>query len=105
MAIVEADVEFGAGLRRDHIAGGVADIDRREFEVRSLKLGAAVIERLAAEIHDQACDIRYRVRRALRIGDVALFAVDMERARLRAAAADLDAVAELLDIAGLAQHA
>ena len=41
----------------------------------------------------------------MRIGDVALDAVDIERARLRAAAADLDAVAEFLDIAGLAEHA
>src|SRR5437879_3830618 len=41
----------------------------------------------------------------MRIGDVALDPVDIERARLRAAAADLDAIAEFLDIAGLAQHA
>ena len=36
---------------------------------------------------------------------MALDAVDIERARQRAAAADLDAVAERLDIAGLAEHA
>ena len=47
VAVVEADVEFRAGLRRDDIAGGVADIDRGEFEVRCLELGAALIERLA----------------------------------------------------------
>src|ERR1041385_9099417 len=41
----------------------------------------------------------------MRIGDVALDAIDNERAGQRAAASDLDAVAELLDIARLAQHA
>ena len=46
-----------------------------------------------------------RVRRAMRIGDVTLDAIDIERARLRAAAADLDAIAQHLDIRGLAEHA
>src|SRR5947209_8580713 len=41
----------------------------------------------------------------MRIGDMALHAIYKERARLRAAAADLDAVAELLDVAGLAEYA
>src|SRR5262245_62096069 len=36
---------------------------------------------------------------------MALHAVDIERAGLRAAAADLDAVAEHLDIGGFAEHA
>ena len=103
--IVEADVEFGARLAGDHVAGGVADIDRGEFEVRGLELRAAVVERLVAERHDQPRDIRHRIGGALRIGDVALHAVDIERAGLRAAAADLDAVAERLDIGGLAEHA
>src|ERR1700730_11780728 len=41
----------------------------------------------------------------MRIGDVSLDAVDIKRARLRAAAADLDAIAQRLDIGGLAEHA
>src|SRR6266850_641525 len=105
VVIVEADVEFRARLPRDHIAGGVADIDRGEFEVRRLELRAAMIERLVAERHDQRRYIRYRVRCALRIGDVALGAIDVKRARQRTAAANLDAIAERFDIAGLAQHA
>lgn len=36
---------------------------------------------------------------------MALHAVDIKRAGLRAAAADLDGVAQRLDIGGLAQHA
>ena len=105
MEIIETDVEPGASLARDHIAGGVADIDRGEFEVGGLELRAAVIERLVAQRHDQPRNIRHRVRGAMRIGDVALHAVNMQRARLRAAAADLDAVAHHLDIAGLTDHA
>src|SRR3954453_9635705 len=41
----------------------------------------------------------------MRIGDVALDAVDIKRAGQRAAAADLDAIAELFEIGGLAEHA
>jgi hypothetical protein len=105
VVIVEANVEFGACLPRDHIARLVADIDRGEFEVRGLKLRAAVIERLAGERHDQAGDIRHRIGGAMRIGDVALDAIDVQRPRQRAAAADLDAIAEFLDVAGFAQYA
>src|SRR5436190_12965 len=47
----------------------------------------------------------HTMRAWVRIGDVALHAVDIERAGLRAAAADLDAVAEDLDIRRLAEHA
>ena len=46
MQVVVADVEFGAGLAGDDVTGAVADIDRGEFEIGGLKLGAAVIERL-----------------------------------------------------------
>ena len=87
------------------LLGGVADIDGGEFEIGSLELGAAVIERLVGERHDQPRNIRHRIGRAMRIGDMALHAVDIQRAGLRAAAADLDAVAEHFDIAGLAEHA
>src|SRR3984893_11436227 len=41
----------------------------------------------------------------MRIGDVALETIDIERAGQRAAAADLDAIAELFEIGGLAEHA
>ena len=105
MIVVEADVELCARLPGDHIASGVADVDGREFEVGGLELRAAVIERLVGERHDQPRNIRHWIGRALRIGDVALHAVDMERAGLRAAAADLDAIAEHLDIRRLAEHA
>src|SRR6516165_1392673 len=41
----------------------------------------------------------------MRIGDMALHAVDIKRARLRAAAADLDAVTQHFEIGRFAQHA
>src|SRR6516164_10148322 len=41
----------------------------------------------------------------MRIGDMALPALDIERAGLRAAAADLDAIAHRLLIGGFAQNA
>ena len=66
---------------------------------------AAVIERLVAQRHDQRRDVRHRIRRAMRIGDMALDAVDVKRARQRTAAADLDAVAKFFDVAGFAQYA
>ncbi len=66
---------------------------------------AAVIERLLAQRHDQSRNIRHGIRGAMRIGDMALHAIDIERAGLRAAAADLDAIAEHLDIGGLAKYA
>src|SRR3954453_6308843 len=105
VVVVVADVEFCAGLARDDIVGGVADVDRGEFEIGGLELRAAMVERLVGDGHDQPRDIRHRIGSAVRIGDVALHAVDVKRARLRAAAADLDGVAERLDIRGLAEHA
>ena len=54
---------------------------------------------------DQREMAAHRIVGAVRIGDVALLAVDDQRAVLRAAAADLDGVAELVDVAGLAEHA
>ena len=47
----------------------------------------------------------HRIVGAVRIGDVALLAGDDQHAVLRAAPAELDGVAELVDIARLAQHA
>src|SRR5271169_725288 len=41
----------------------------------------------------------------MRIGDMPLDAVDKESPRLRATAADLDAIAERLDIGGCPEHA
>src|SRR3954468_2236250 len=105
MQVVVADIEFRSRLRGDHVGRAVADIDRREFEVRWLELRAAMIERLLAQRHDQSRYIGDRIGGAIGIGDMALNAIHVKRARLRAATSDLDAIAELLEIAGLAKHA
>src|SRR5207248_9616943 len=80
--VVETDVEFRARLSGDHVGGSVADIDRSEFKVRGLELSAAAVERLVAQRHDQSRNIRYWVSGAMRVGDVALDAIDAKRARL-----------------------
>ena len=41
VAIVEADVEARARLAGDQVDGGVADIDRGEFEIRRLEIVAS----------------------------------------------------------------
>ena len=105
VVVVVADVEAGARLRRDHVPGLVADVDRNEFEVRRLKVRVAVVERLGVDGADQRGDVGQRIGRAIGIGNMALLAVDDQRAGERTPAADLDAVAELGHVARLAQHA
>ena len=62
-------------------------------------LCAAAVERLAHQRAHQPDQPAHRVVGAVRIGDVALLAGDHQHAVLRAAAADLDGVAELADVA------
>ncbi len=68
-------------------------------------LCAALVERLVHQRAHQLDEAAHRIVGAVRIGDVALLAGDDQHAVLRAAAADLDGVAELVDVARLAQHA
>ena len=68
-------------------------------------LCAAVVERLVHQRAHQLDQPAHRVVGAVRIGDVAHLAGDDQHAVLRAAAAELDGVAELVDVARLAQHA
>src|SRR5581483_205473 len=105
MQVVIADVEFRPRLARDHIGRGIADIDRGELQIGRLELRTAAIERLVGDRHDQPRHVRHGIVRAMRIGHMALHAFDNQRAGLRTAAADLDAVAHRLLIARLAQHA
>ena len=68
-------------------------------------LCAARVERLVHQRAHQLDQAAHRIVGAVRIGDVALLAGDDQHAVLRAAAAELDGVAELVDVARLAQHA
>ena len=48
-ALVEADVEHRPRLGRDHVGGAVADVDRREFQVRGVEMRGAAVQRLGDE--------------------------------------------------------
>ena len=61
MVIVEADIEARARLGRDEIDGGVADIDRSEFEIRRIEVRGAAVERLGVERLDQMGDAAHRI--------------------------------------------
>ena len=103
--VVEADVEARARLAGNEVDGLVADIDRGEFQMRGRELRAAGVERLGLQRRDQRHQPADRIVGALRIGDMALPAGHDQVAVERAAAADLDGVAELFVIARLAQNA
>ena len=76
VVVVEADVEARPRFAGNEIDGLVADIDRREFQMRRRKLRAALVERLALQRGDQRHESADRIVGALRIGDVALLAGD-----------------------------
>src|SRR5262249_49740217 len=105
VAIIEADVEARTRLARDEIDDGVADIDRGEFQVRSVELRAAVVERSRHQRVHQGDQPAYGVVGTFGIGDVALLTGDDEGAVERAAPADLDSVADHRRIARLAEDA
>ena len=73
VTIVIADVETRPRLARNQIDGFVADIDRGEFEMRRIEMGAAFIERRLqrGNERDEPAD---RVVGAMGIGDVTLTA-------------------------------
>jgi hypothetical protein len=103
--VVEADVERGLGLGRDHVVGRIADIDRRDLQGRGLEMRRAFVELLARDRIEHAHEPVRGVVGQVRIGGVALHAADREIAGHGAAPADLDHVAELFGIGGLADDA
>src|SRR5260221_2954962 len=92
--VVEADVEAGSRLRRDDVEGGVADVDAGQFEVRWLKGGGALVQRLADQPVGHADDRVDRVVGKMRVGDMALAPDDADRGGQAAAAADLYRIAK-----------
>ena len=99
VTIVVADVETRACFAGNEIDGRIADIDRREFEIRRRELLAALVERRLqrGDQRDQPAD---RIVGAIGIGDVALAAGDDQRAVERAAPSGLDGVAETSTLLG-----
>ena len=84
---------------------GVADVDGGDFEVRGLEVGVAPIERRREQRRQHRRERTDRILRDLRIGDMALAAVDCEPSIQRAAPAVLDRVAERADACRLADDA
>jgi len=73
-------LNFARAWPVDDVAGLVADVDRGEFEIRCLELRAAWSSGSSLSATINSRDIRHRVRRAMRIGDMALDAVDVKHA-------------------------
>src|SRR3569623_20380 len=105
VAVVMADVEARASLRWDHVPRRVAGIDGQKFEIRWREMICALIERVGIQRADKRRDVRQRIVRAVGISDMALLALDDQRAGQRAAPPDLNEVAERIDVARLAAHA
>src|SRR6202044_2895815 len=103
--IVEADVEGEPDLARNDVVRGVSDVDGGDFKVRGLEIGVAPIERRRKERRQRRRERTDRILRDLRIGDMALAAVDCEPSIQRAAPAVLDRVAERADACRLADDA
>ena len=91
---VEADVQPAPGLGRNQIGRCVADIERGQFEVGRLEGLIACVEFVIRETGDQPGQHRDRIGGPVRIGNVALFAVDGDPGVERAAPPDLDHVAQ-----------
>src|SRR5690606_4597190 len=91
---VEADVEAAGGGAGNDVAGGVADVDGGQFEVRRREGRIALVQHPAGEAVQQVDQHRDRIGRPLRIGDVALAAAHGDPDVERAATADLDGVAQ-----------
>ena len=105
VAVVETDVEARARLAGNEVDRLVADVDGGEFEIGRTEMRRALVERLGHERAHQCHQSAHRIFGALRIGDMALLAGHDQHAVLRAAAADLDGIADALDVARLAQDA
>src|SRR6516162_5573910 len=84
--------------------GHVADVDRREFQMRRRKVFVAFVER-RLQSRDQAYKSWNRIIGTLRVRNMALAAGDDQGAVERTAASDLDRVANDLEIARFAENA
>ncbi|MPL88766.1 hypothetical protein SDC9_34793 [bioreactor metagenome] len=105
VGVVEADVDRGARLRRDHVVRRVAAVDRRDLQRRGLEMRGAGIERRRGHLAEQVDQRMERVLRPLRIGGVALHARRLDPEGHRAAPADLHHLAHHLGAGRLAHQA
>src|SRR5262249_13862569 len=105
LAVIEADVELRAGLRWDHIAGAIADIDGGEGERRGLEMPRPLVEAMFAQARDERRERGNRILGRARITDMALSAAHRDADSQRASAPDLERVAGPGRRARLADHA
>jgi len=105
VGVVEANIEARPRFAGNEVDRLVADVDRDEFQMRRRKLRGPFIKRLALQRRYQRHQPADRIFRPLRIGDVALATGDDQLAVERTAPADLDGVAQFIDVARLAQQA
>src|SRR5437764_3384574 len=105
VAVVEPDVEPRPRLAGNEIDHRIADIDRGEFEIGGVEIGAALVKRRPHQRAHQADQAPHGIVGAFGIGDMALFAGDYQRAVERTAPPDFDRIADRGRVAWLAQDA
>ena len=105
MVRVEADVQPAKGLGRDQIGRRIADVQRGQLQIGRLKGLIAVVQPVVGQTGDQPGQDRDRIGRPVRIGDMALLAVDPDPGVERSAPADLDHVTQRMLRGRLADHA
>jgi hypothetical protein len=101
----EAQVEQCRQLCGDDVVGAGAGVDVGDLEAGGREVVVAQVPLLGAEAGQGRGESMHRVVRELRVGDVALAAVDAEHAVEAAAAAVLDDVAQAGLAGGLAHQA
>ena len=89
----------------DHVGRGIADVDGHDLEVRGIEIGAAGVERRVEQRAHRRPEPPQRIVGDVRIGDVALRAMQRQPPGQRAAPAVLDRVAERCDAGRLADDA
>ena len=105
VALVEADVQHGAGGGGHQVGHAVADIDAGDLQGRWLEPLAAGVDRRRGQRGERAHQAVDRVVGAVRVGDVALRAVHGDRHVDAAAPADFHHVAEFHRTGRLADQA
>jgi hypothetical protein len=105
VAVVEPDVEEGAGRAGDDVGRIAAGPDPGDLQRRRLEMCGALVERLGDQGIEQRDQPVRRVVGELRIGGMALRAGDRQHRVEAAAAADLDHLAERLGVGRLAGDA
>src|SRR5690606_9023336 len=90
----EAEVEIDRQLARDHVVGAGAGVDVRHLPGGRRVVLVAFVPDLGGQFGQRRRGLVDRVARQVRVGDVALHALDDEVARQGAAAPVLDRVAQ-----------